>query len=246
MHQRSKQSRGFTLIELLAVVAIILLLLALLAPALQKARDRAYCVVCASNVWQVTMGILHFASDNDGYLPGPNWGTQDQFGWLSSISKWPNLTALQGSQLWKYLGSTRVFRCPADPQPKEDDPSFWMWPGNTRMVTSYNMNGSVCGYGGKGFVSATKSWNTYRVGEYKPSDIVYWEGDETTDQYGYWWDGGNFPWEGMSARHFSAGTVASVDGRVERMDTNTYYQMGTKSASGPNRLWNRPTSSNGG
>jgi prepilin-type N-terminal cleavage/methylation domain-containing protein len=240
VHQHPQRIRGFTLIELLAVVAIIILLLSLLVPAMHKVRDRANQIVCESNVRQVMTAIIHQSSDNEGFVTSPNWGTQDQAGWLSYKQRWDDLTPLSTGLLWPYLGSYKVYRCPGDPQPDSTLPWFNQ---NSRMVTSYNMNGSACGYGAKGFISAAKGWNTFKLTEYRPSDIIYWEGNENAPTMGYWWDGGNYPWEGMSSRHYDGGTLASADAHVERMDTTNYYAM---SGSGnKNRLWNRPDTANG-
>lgn len=61
---------GFTLIELLVVVAIISILAALLLPALQQAREKAWQAVCMSNLKQTGLVMMMYLDDHDGhYIP---------------------------------------------------------------------------------------------------------------------------------------------------------------------------------
>ena len=60
-----KRKQGFTLVELLVVIAIIALLMAVLLPALNKAREQARRVVCASNIKQIGVAMMAYTSDND-------------------------------------------------------------------------------------------------------------------------------------------------------------------------------------
>ncbi len=62
---------AFTLIELLAVVAIMSMLVVMLLPALQSARAQAQGVACRSNVRQLVIANMQYASDYGGrYCPG--------------------------------------------------------------------------------------------------------------------------------------------------------------------------------
>ncbi len=243
-----KRIHAFTLIELLAVVAIILLLLTLLTPMIARIIDAGRFVVCMSNVRQITAAGVMYASESDGSVVGPNWvpsGDPDsERGWLTGTNrhKFFGPEAVRSGLLFPYLGEERIYRCPADPQAGARARAYF-YPDDTRIMTSYIMNGSVCGYGRRPYDYSARLWVTYRVSQFKGSDFVFWEGDENLNNYGDWWDGANSPNQGISGRHLGDNMVGRIDGAGERLTRSQYYAMvytNTRS-----RLWNVPDSGNG-
>ena len=76
---------------LLALVAIAALLFPVFAARREKALERT----CASNLNQISLGMMMYARDNDDHLP--------------DAMRWP-------SQVYPYIRNDRVFICPAAPR----------------------------------------------------------------------------------------------------------------------------------
>jgi prepilin-type N-terminal cleavage/methylation domain-containing protein/prepilin-type processing-associated H-X9-DG protein len=66
------RSRAFTLVELLVVIGIIALLISILLPALNKARESAKTIKCASNLHNIGAGMAIYIANFHGVFPPSN------------------------------------------------------------------------------------------------------------------------------------------------------------------------------
>jgi prepilin-type N-terminal cleavage/methylation domain-containing protein/prepilin-type processing-associated H-X9-DG protein len=70
----SRRRRGFTLIELLVVISIIGVLVGLLLPAIQAAREAGRRVQCQSNMKNVVLAILGYATNKNAFPAAGTFG----------------------------------------------------------------------------------------------------------------------------------------------------------------------------
>src|SRR5829696_4893447 len=125
---RSRHRAGFTLVELLVVIGIIAILVALLLPSLQKAREAANRVRCASQLRQIGQWVAMYAAAHRNFMP-IGWISQDSYSpgtstiWYMSKSNFQNgpcgLGYLYAAGIVKSdpgsLSSRTVWYCPNMP-----------------------------------------------------------------------------------------------------------------------------------
>ena len=249
---RTLRRHAFSLVELLTVIGIVAVLLSLLLPALANARAQAARVGCMSNLRQLLQAQMMYVADNNGYLTYPNWGHDRSsadvwaVGWLyaqGKVSVPPKAEDVTSGALYRYLKNTRVFQCPVK------EAGEWSAEGTDRL-TSYIMNGAVCGYGSvgsrvdPGVRLSEPSWKITSWTD--PSrQVLWWEAEEAGLGGAAWNDGASMPRENLLARRHGRGaSIACFDGHVEWMDRIEYVREYQRP--GPNRLWCDPRRPDGG
>ncbi|MDR1283997.1 MAG: prepilin-type N-terminal cleavage/methylation domain-containing protein [Opitutaceae bacterium] len=132
---------AFTLVELLTVIAIIGILAAIMIPTLGAVRSRARIATCASNLRQLAIGAVAWASDNKGWFPELPHETGHDRGY--SVWGTPG-----GKATWQYMGvlheqgyvpDMKAFYCPVALEGTFDYQSQWIEKAGGNPTTSAQM-----------------------------------------------------------------------------------------------------------
>jgi len=148
MRSTLSRRRAFTLIELLVVIAIIAILAAILFPVFAQAREKARQTACLSNLKQLGLGFLQYATDYDGDFPAPitNYGTKNNAippTWTTGDSA--NTTSfVDKGGIYPYVkqrgngGSGNVYSCPdATSRPSGGAVLYSSAPGANYVMNQY-------------------------------------------------------------------------------------------------------------
>jgi prepilin-type processing-associated H-X9-DG protein/prepilin-type N-terminal cleavage/methylation domain-containing protein len=112
----AEKRKAFSLIELLVVISLIALLIAVLLPALALSRSQGRGVICKSNLRQLFLANIGYATENDGYyVPAAPDITSSQGGnyrWHGVRSSPDEPFDPTKGPLAAYLADGRVKQCP--------------------------------------------------------------------------------------------------------------------------------------
>jgi len=245
----NRTKKAFTLVELLVVIAIIAILAALLLPVLSRAKNQAAKATDLNNLHQIMIALVVYTGDNLDVLTWPNWDYGEAMpdktarpGWLYTpdlSATGTNVFKAPTGMLWNTLSVPKVFVCPMDqPGAAIYSAHYDKVTSRAEQLSSYIMNGAVMGYRSGYHSNAIP----VKISQMLPGDCVLFEGDDR-DPWNFN-DGSSWPSEGISARHSSGATMASVDGSASYVRDDDWAS--DVAYSGKNRLWCYPTTTDGG
>jgi hypothetical protein len=186
-----------------------------------------------------------YTHDNNDRMPWPQWNNDYGPSWLymphpmgSAPDPWKpgDIPYIEQGLYYAYIRNRQVYYCPLD---KTNHISFIK---RIQRVSSYVMNGAVCGYGNH------PSTRTYKISQFKPAAFVQWEPE--VHNYGSYYaynpglDASQKPdeAEGIGKRHLKGAIILGFDSRALFIKIKTFRDEASRY---PGLLWCNPGSRDG-
>ena len=223
----------FTLIELLIVVAIIAILAGMLLPALNKARESAHKIACASNHKNLTNAGIQYNMDNQDYFYAP----VDRIGYSSGVYNWifnitayaisPYLGKKKGANVaggllkaidnqGNYVYTSKIMSCPGKK----------LFPTVNPMAMAYNYAWNQH-LGSGSFYSTSSSYPHWKLGSIRKPSAIPMYGDAGGQRWGAYDTcvqvptiSNNYRLNATHVRHGNMVLFSYVDGHATPMKTN--------------------------
>jgi hypothetical protein len=204
------------------------------------------------------LALNMYLTDNQDYMPWPNWGTDPHppcpQGWLyggdcNTPVKFNTGTPLVDANLWwqgreqdlatgvywQYVPNGDAFMCPVD----ELAVGTALWDGRIMKLSTYIMNGCSCFLPPHG-VANTYGYKTCKASQiWSPLCIINWEANDNPayggSAYSYN-DGSSYPdtKEGMGRLHIKGANLLAVGGNAEMWSYQEYIAEVNHNAKGDN------------
>jgi prepilin-type N-terminal cleavage/methylation domain-containing protein/prepilin-type processing-associated H-X9-DG protein len=145
-----KTVKVFTLVELLVVIAVIAILASLLLPALKKAKDSAYSIVCINNLKQMGFIFQSYSNDYNEYV-------------IANLMSYNGTDVRWAEFLLRYK------------YPENVNEKYFICPSEKNIVFNY-LNGTTYHYGINVYLP---TGTLIKINKFKTPSTTCWGGDSS-------------------------------------------------------------------